>query len=356
MINFFLSKLGNLHILKSITIRSLLAFFISFVICFLLIPIVMKKVERRKLGQQVREDGPQAHLQKKGNATMGGIAIVISIMLVSLFFARWNPQVIICNVVLFLMAVTGFMDDMLKIYRKSSDGLSGRMKIICQLVTALLAIFLIDRFMPGFSYVNIPVIGLTIKSKYLFYLLLILTCTASSNAVNLTDGLDGLAAGVLVMVALGYLAITYITGNMIYSQHLNSLFIAGNGELTILTSSLIGALIGFLWYNAYPAKIFMGDVGSLSLGAMTGMIAVFTKTEFLLLIMGGIFVLEALSVIIQVFSYKTRKKIVFKMAPIHHHFELSGLHETKVVIRFWIISLFMSLAGVLIFAIRVLFK
>lgn len=356
MIDFFLSEIITLNFLKSISIRSLIAFFSSFIMCTMLIPHVKKKVLDRKLGQQVRECGPEAHLEKQGNATMGGIAIVISIVLVSLFFARWNALVLISLFVLLGMSIVGFIDDILKIYKKNSDGLSVRLKILFQIVISGIAIFLVHMFINEFEFIVIPFIGKRLFLNIVYYIIFLLTITASSNAVNLTDGLDGLAAGVLIVVSIVYSAITYISGNTIYSEHLGVPYISGCGELTVLMSSVIGALIGFLWFNSYPAQIFMGDVGSLSLGALIGIIAVFTKTELLLIVIGGIFVLEALSVIIQVLSYKIRKKRVFKMAPIHHHFELGGLHETKVVIRMWIVSLFMALTGFLIYVIRVLFR
>lgn len=356
MFEIILSRFFEFPFLNSISIRAMISLFMSFFVCMVLIPQVKRKVLARKLGQQIRECGPEAHLEKKGNATMGGIAIVISVCLVTLFFAKWNNLVLISLFVFSTLAVCGFLDDILKIYRKNSDGLSGRYKILLQFIISVTAIILVHNSLSGLEYVNIPVFGVKIYNTVLFSMIFILTIIASSNAVNLTDGLDGLAGGVLIVVALVYSAITYISGNVIYSQHLNVPYISGCGELTVLTASLIGSLIGFLWFNSYPAQIFMGDTGSLALGGLIGIIAVFTKTEILLIITGGIFVIEALSVIIQVLSFKLRKKRVFRMAPIHHHFELSGLHETKVVIRMWIVSLFLAVCGFLLFIIRVLFK
>ncbi|MGM0607457.1 MAG: phospho-N-acetylmuramoyl-pentapeptide-transferase [Candidatus Muiribacteriota bacterium] len=356
MINFFLTSVVHIDYLNSITIRAILAFFISFVICFILMPEVKKRVIKRNLGQQIRECGPEAHMTKKGNATMGGIAIVISVVLVTLFFGKWNPKILISLYVMVSMALVGFIDDILKIKNRCSDGLSAKVKFLLIFMFASGALFLIMFYTDGFSYVLIPVLNMKVNEKILFVILGILTITASANSVNLTDGLDGLAGGVLISVVSVYTAISYIAGNKIYSQHLDVPYIHGAGELTILTGALIGALVGFLWYNSYPAQIFMGDVGSLSLGAVTGILAIWTKTELLFIVIGGIFVIEALSVIIQVLSYRYRKKKVFKMSPIHHHFELSNLHETKVVIRFWIISTFMALGGFLLYVINVLFR
>ncbi len=356
MIHIIMDRFVNIAFLNSITVRSIISLFVSFLLCMLLIPTVMRKVNKRKLGQQVRECGPEAHLEKQGVATMGGIAIVISVLLVTVFFVKLNPIVLISLFVMLAMSFAGLIDDLLKIYRQSSDGMSGKMKILFQIGVSFLALLFIHLFIPDFEYLTIPVVGYRVTSDILYYLVFILTVTASSNAVNLTDGLDGLAGGILLVVCIVYAAITYISGNIIYSQHLSVPYIEGCGEMTVLISSLAGALIGFLWYNSYPAQIFMGDVGSLSLGALVGMMAIFTKTELLLIVIGGIFVVEALSVIIQVLSFRIRKKRVFRMAPIHHHFELSGLHETKVVIRLWITSLFLAMCGLLLFVIRVLFR
>ncbi|MCK9224143.1 MAG: phospho-N-acetylmuramoyl-pentapeptide-transferase [Candidatus Muirbacterium halophilum] len=356
MFEIILSRFFEFPFLNSISIRAMIALFISFLFCIVLIPQVKKKVLARKLGQQIRECGPEAHLEKQGNATMGGIAIVLSVCLVTLFFAKWNPLIMISLFVFLTLAICGFIDDILKIYKKNSDGLNGKYKMLFQFLVSIFAIFVVHNTINGFEYVQIPCFGIKISNDILYYIIFILTITASSNAVNLTDGLDGLAGGVLIVVALVYSAITYISGNVIYSSHLGVPYITGAGELTVLTASLIGSLIGFLWFNSYPAQIFMGDTGSLALGGLIGILAVFTKTEILLIVTGGIFVIEALSVIIQVLSYKLRKKRVFRMAPIHHHFELSGLHETKVVIRMWIISLFLAVCGFLLFIIGVLFK
>ncbi|MFA5480355.1 MAG: phospho-N-acetylmuramoyl-pentapeptide-transferase [Candidatus Muiribacteriota bacterium] len=356
MITLFLQKYAHIDYLNSITIRAIIAFFISFAICFMLIPYVKRRVIKRKLGQQIRECGPEGHMYKKGNATMGGIAIVISITLVSVFFTKLNPKVLISLFAFVLMAIIGFTDDILKIYRQNADGMSARLKFILIIIVSGIIAFLANYFVKDFGYVNIPIINYRLPGIFLYYFITIMTITACSNSVNLTDGLDGLASGVLIAVITVYSAITYIAGNKIYSEHLEVPYISGAGELTVVSSAIIGALIGFLWYNSFPAEIFMGDVGSLSLGALLGMLAVFTKTEILLIIIGGIFVIEALSVIIQVFSFRVRKKKVFKMSPIHHHFELSGLHESKVVIRFWIISFFMALGGLLLYVIKVLFR
>jgi len=328
-----------------ITVRMLYALVTSFVICFLLSPTLIRKLKEKQIGQMIREEGVSSHKKKEGIPTMGGLLILIS-MVVSIFF--WTHPcryVWITTIGLVWLGLTGFLDDYLKVIKKRSEGLTPRLKFCMQGFLGLgLGLYLYAD--PGVSHsVWIPLLGEPIPLGTLFVGFVVVVVVATSNAVNLTDGLDGLAAGGGLVVAMSYAAIAYVAGHRIFSEHLKIPYVAGVGELAVLCSSMAGACIGFLWYNSCPAAIFMGDTGSLALGGVLGIVAILVKQEILLILIGGIFVLETLSVIIQVLSYKTRKKRVFRMAPIHHHFELAGWAEPQVVIRFWIVTLMLALSG-----------
>ncbi len=335
------SKFTFFNIFQYITFRASYAAVTSLFLSLLLGPKLIITLKRLKAGQEIREDGPETHLVKSGTPTMGGLLILISIVVSVLFWQDLNnlyTWIALLTIVGF--GLVGFADDYLKITKRNTEGLRAGFKIIAQIVLAAIVVILLyinknDQttllYFPFFKY---PVLDLSF-----FYIPFgILLLVGTSNAVNLTDGLDGLASGLIIFVGIAFAVIAYLTGRVDYSSYLQIPFIRNSGELMVLCFALVGATTGFLWYNAHPAEVFMGDTGSLSLGGAIGVIALMTKKEVLLVIIGGVFVLEALSVIIQVVSYKIRGKRVFKMAPLHHHFELKGWDESKVVIRFWIVG------------------
>ncbi|HBC73952.1 MAG: phospho-N-acetylmuramoyl-pentapeptide-transferase [Candidatus Wallbacteria bacterium GWC2_49_35] len=337
-----------------ISVRTLFAVLTSFVITLMLVPIVIRNIQKRKAGQNIRALGPESHQQKAGRPTMGGIAMVIAICVTSLIWCQLNEFVIIMVLSTVWLGTVGFLDDMLKFAKKSSDGLSAKAKMALILLLGLGAGWLIysTKIMPSTLFV--PVINRDFEIGWLYVFFVTFIVASWSNAVNLTDGLDGLAIGVVILVSIALGGIAYIAGNAIFSKHVGLPFVRGAGELTVYCASLVGAGLGFYWYNASPAEIFMGDVGSLALGGALGLVSVFTKSELLLAVIGGIFVVEALSVMIQVFSFRYFGRRVFKMSPIHHHFELSGWPETKVVARFWIITIILILAGLCILGLNTL--
>lgn len=337
-----------------ISVRTLFSVLTSFVITLLLVPIVIRNIQRRKAGQNIRALGPETHLQKAGRPTMGGIAMVIAICVTSLVWCQLNEFVILIVISTVWLGAVGFLDDMLKFTKKSSDGLSARAKMALILVlgVGLGCLIYSNKIMP--STIFVPVINSEYEIGWLYALFVTFIISSWSNAVNLTDGLDGLAIGIVILVAIALGGVAYIAGNAIFSKHVGLPFVRGAGELTVYCASMVGAGLGFYWYNASPAEIFMGDVGSLALGGALGLVSVFTKSELLLAVIGGIFVVEALSVMIQVFSFRYFGKRVFKMSPIHHHFELSGWPETKVVARFWVITIILILAGLCILGLNTL--
>jgi phospho-N-acetylmuramoyl-pentapeptide-transferase len=333
------------NLFKYITFRSFAAFLLATIISIFWGRIFINFMKRMQFGQIIREDGPESHFKKKGTPTMGGVFMLGSIFLTTLVCGNFfSIPLQITLGVTFSYFLLGFYDDYLKVLKKDTKGVSARGKLAWQFATAFIAMFIMingniintELYLP---FMKAPAIDL----GYGYILFGSIVIVGFSNAVNLTDGLDGLAIGPIVVsaVTLGFLS--YVTGHKEFSQYLYIPYIEGIGEITVLTSAIIGAGIGFLWYNSYPAQIFMGDVGSLSLGGTLGTIAVLAKSEFLFVLIGGIFVIEALSVIIQVVSFKTRGVRVFKMAPIHHHFEKLGWPETKVTVRFWIISVCLAI-------------
>lgn len=312
-------------------------------------PYVIDKLSDLQLGQTVREDGPQSHLSKAGTPTMGGVLILIVIVITTLLWGDLGSRHV-WTVLLVTMSFgfVGWADDYLKITRKNSAGLAARWKYFWQSIVGLAAaVFLFSSaelpaetalIVPFFKEVSLPLgIG--------FVLLSYLMIVGMSNAVNLTDGLDGLAILPTVMVGAALGLISYVAGNVEFSSYLQVPYIPGAGELAVFCGALIGAGLGFLWFNAYPAQVFMGDVGALALGAALGIVAIIVRHEIVLLIMGGLFVLETASVIIQVVSFRMTGKRIFRMAPIHHHFELKGWPEPKVIVRFWIVTLVLVTIG-----------
>jgi phospho-N-acetylmuramoyl-pentapeptide-transferase len=357
----YLSQLleGNIsgfHVFSYLTLRAILAALTALVLSFMFGPWMIRKFTQRQIGQQVRSDGPQSHLSKKGTPTMGGAMILVAIAAGTLLWADLqNRFVWVTLLVTLAFGLIGFWDDYLKLVVGNSRGLIARYKYTWQSVVALgCAWFLYTTaevpaetalFVPFFKTVAIPL-------GFGFVILTYFVLVGSSNGVNLTDGLDGLAIlpAVLVGGALGVFA--YLTGNAVFSNYLQIPHVPGTGELLVFCASLVGAGLGFLWFNTYPAQVFMGDIGALALGAALGVVAVIVRQEIVLFIMGGVFVMETVSVVLQVGSFKLRGKRIFKMAPIHHHFELKGWAEPKVIVRFWIMTVILVLVGLATLKVR----
>ncbi|MBT9318877.1 phospho-N-acetylmuramoyl-pentapeptide-transferase [Actinobacillus pleuropneumoniae] len=344
------------NVVSYITFRAIMALLTAMGIGLWIGPEVIRRLQLLKFGQEVRNDGPESHFKKRGTPTMGGIMILIAIGVSTLLWADLrNSYIWFVLFVLFGYGAVGFVDDYWKIKRKNTDGLIARWKYFWLSVIALIAVFGIyavgkdtaaTQLVVPFFKDFMPQLGI------FFIILSYFVIVGTSNAVNLTDGLDGLAIVPTIMVASAFALIAWATGNFNFAQYLHIPFVPNAGELVILCTAIVGAGLGFLWYNTYPAQVFMGDVGSLSLGGALGTIAVLVRQELLLVIMGGVFVVEALSVILQVGSYKLRQKRIFRMAPIHHHFELKGWPEPRVIVRFWIITLMLVLIGLVTLKLR----
>jgi len=336
-----------LYVFRYITFRTIYATITALLISFMIGPWLISTLQRLQIGQSIRKVGPESHFVKEGTPTMGGSLILLAIILPTLLWADLsNLYIWVTLLVTAGYGAVGFIDDYLKVVRKNSDGISARQKMFWQIVIALIAALLLY-FSDGFeTHLSVPFFKNVNPDLGIFYIpFAVLVMVGASNAVNLTDGLDGLAIGPMIIAAATFLLLAYLAGNARLSEYLQITGIPGAGELAILCGAMIGAGLGFLWFNSYPAQVFMGDVGSLSLGGALGVIAVITKNEFLLVIVGGIFVIEALSVIVQVTSFRYWRRRVFRMAPIHHHFELKGWPEPKIIVRFWIISIILALVA-----------
>jgi len=340
------TSISVFNVFRYITFRTIYASLTAFLICFIFGPWVIRRLSELQIGQYIREDGPEAHLKKAGTPTMGGTLILFSIVLSTLLWCNLtNFYVWIVLMVVVGYGSVGFIDDYLMQIKKRNKGLTVRGKFLLQVLLALAAGILLY-LSPDFNtQVTIPFfknISPDLGVGYVLFAVLVIVGT--SNAVNLTDGLDGLAIGPVIIAAVTYMIFAYVAGHVKIADYLQISHVAGSGEVTVFCGAVAGAGMGFLWFNAYPAQVFMGDVGSLSLGAALGSVAVITKQEILLVIVGGIFVIEALSVIFQVGYFKmTHGKRIFRMAPLHHHFELKGWPEPKVIIRFWIIAIALAL-------------
>lgn len=337
-----------LNIFKYLTFRTIYAMITALLVCFVLGPWIIRKLESLQARQVIRTDGPESHLQKQGTPTMGGVMILTAIVIPTLLWADLSNQYV--WIVLFITigyGLIGFMDDYKKVVEKNTKGLSARQKMFWQVLLAgAVAAFLFLK--PDFSTeLFFPFFKRFHPDLWIWFIPFVtLVIVGASNAVNLTDGLDGLAIGPVAINAATYMLFAYVAGHATLSAYLQIPRVVGAGELAIVCGAMVGAGLGFLWYNSYPAEVFMGDVGSLSLGGTLGTIAVLTKQEVLLVIVGGVFVVEALSVIFQVGSYKYRGKRIFRMAPIHHHFELKGVAEPKIIVRFWIITIILALVAI----------
>ncbi len=338
------------NVFNYITLRAVLATLTALLISFIVGPIMIRKLTAYKVGQSVRDDGPKSHLTKAGTPTMGGALILISIAITTLLWADLrNRYVWVVLAVTLGFGIIGWIDDYRKVVHRNPKGLSARKKYFWQSIIGLAAAMYLatsatlpaqtELIVPLFKQVTYPlgIFGFVVMS----YLVIV----GTSNAVNLTDGLDGLAILPTVMVGSALGVFAYVAGNAIYSRYLGFPLIPGAGELTVICASLAGAGLAFLWFNAYPAEVFMGDVGALALGGALGTIAVIVRQEIVLFIMGGVFVVETLSVVLQVASFKLTGKRIFRMAPLHHHYELKGWKENQVVVRFWIITMMLVLVG-----------
>jgi phospho-N-acetylmuramoyl-pentapeptide-transferase len=352
--------LSWLNVLRYIPFRTIMATITAMMLTFLLAPWFIRELRRKQIGQVVRADGPESHQIKAGTPTMGGALILLSLLLPTVLWADLrNPFVLATAAVTAGYGVIGYLDDYLKISRRSSNGLAGRYKLLGQTLIGGAAIgytFLLPAKLPPDWYairtrLALPFVAFSKVSIDLpiwaYIIFAVFIVVATSNAVNLTDGLDGLAIGPVMTSSAAYLVWAYVTGATIggfsLAAYLDIPRIASVGELTVYCGAVMGAGIGFLWYNTYPAQVFMGDVGSLALGGGLGMLAIFTKNELLSVLLGGIFVIETVSVITQVLSYRLTGKRIFLMAPIHHHFEKKGWAEPKIIVRFWIVSILLAL-------------
>jgi phospho-N-acetylmuramoyl-pentapeptide-transferase len=350
-------------IFKYITWRSALAAITAMIISFWIGPKILKKLNEKRVTDEIRDDGPKSHLVKSGTPTMGGVIILLSILIPVLFWSDIkNTYILVILLSTIWMGIVGFIDDYLKVFKKLKRGLVGRYKLLNQISLGIVVACLIY-FLPEFKEINtittIPFLkNFEFDFSYFYLPIMVFIITATSNAVNLTDGLDGLAIGCVGISAMALAVISYISGNEIYARYLNIIYLPGNGELTIYCAAVVGASLGFLWFNSYPAQVIMGDTGALALGGAIGTLTILVKKEFLLPILGGIFFAEALSVIMQKLYFKYTKKRfgegrrVFKMAPLHHHFEMKGIAEPKIVTRFYIVAVILAIVTFATFKVR----
>ncbi|MCS5592791.1 MAG: phospho-N-acetylmuramoyl-pentapeptide-transferase [Gammaproteobacteria bacterium] len=357
LISFLASLDTGFNVLSYLTVRAVFSMMSALLISLFLGKTIIAKLQHYQIGQVIRDDGPETHHAKAGTPTMGGVLILSSFMVSMIIWGDWR------NIYLWIVLFTavsfggiGFFDDYLKLKHQSSDGLSGQQKLIAQSIAAIIIACLLifntstpvdtQLLIPFFKNASLElgVIGFLILSYFVI--------VGSSNAVNLTDGLDGLAVMPVILISGALAIFAYIGGNYNFSNYLNMPFMPGTGELFVVCAALIGAGFGFLWFNTYPAEIFMGDVGSLALGAILAVVAIIVRQELLLFLMGGVFVAETVSVILQVGYYKRTQKRLFLMAPLHHHFEKMGLSEPKIIVRFWMITLILILISLASIKIR----
>ncbi len=349
------TTISAFNIFRYITFRTIYASLTAFLICVLLGPWVIRKLSEMQIGQYIREDGPQDHVKKAGTPTMGGILIIFSLIVSTLLWSNLtNYYIWIVLIITTGYGIIGFVDDYLMQVKKKSKGLSVRIKLLMQVILAIVACVLVYLYPDFNTRITIPFFkNISPDLGWVYIIFCAFVIVGTSNAVNLTDGLDGLAIGPVIIVSVTYMVFSYVSGHVKIADYLQINYVSGSGELAIFCGSLAGAGIGFLWFNTYPAQIFMGDVGSLPLGGSLGMVAVITKQEILLVLVGGLFVVEALSVIFQVGFFKmTNGRRIFRMAPLHHHFELKGWPEPKVIVRFWIIAIALALIAMSTLKIR----
>lgn len=337
------------NVFRYITFRTIFASITALLICLVVGPWLIRKLQSLQIDQQIREDGPQSHLVKKGTPTMGGVLIIFAVVISTLLWANFSVKYVwLILLVTVGYGLIGFVDDYRKLNGKNSKGISGKTRLAAEILIAVF-VSMILYLKPGFnSQITIPFFKTVLPNLGWGYVLLsTFIIVGAANAVNLTDGLDGLAIGPAIICFATYVLFAYLAGNVKVASYLQITYVSGAGELAVFCGALVGAALGFLWFNAYPAEVFMGDVGSLSLGGALGTMAIITKQEILLAIVGGIFVVETFSVIFQVGYFKlTGGKRIFRMAPLHHHFELKGWAEPKVIVRFWVISILLALMAI----------
>jgi phospho-N-acetylmuramoyl-pentapeptide-transferase len=347
---------SGFNVFQYLTLRAILGVLTALFISFVVGPMMIRRLSHYQIGQQVRNDGPQSHLGKAGTPTMGGALILVSITVSTLLWADLrNLYVWIALLVTLAFGVIGWIDDYKKLVLRNSAGLSARTKYLWQSGAGLVAALLLylAAQTPAETQLIVPFFKhIALDLGWVFVPLVYFVIVGSSNAVNLTDGLDGLAILPTVMVAGALGVFAYVAGNVKFAAYLTVPYVAGVGEIIVLCGAMVGAGLGFLWFNAYPAQVFMGDVGALALGAALGIIAVIVRQELVLLIMGGVFVMETVSVILQVISFKLTGRRIFRMAPLHHHFELKGWPEPRVIVRFWIVTVILVLIGLATLKIR----
>ncbi|MGR9035280.1 MAG: phospho-N-acetylmuramoyl-pentapeptide-transferase [Gammaproteobacteria bacterium] len=354
--DYLMTFSGGFRVFHYLTFRAILGVLTSLAISFMIGPWMIRKLSRKKIGQSIRELGPKSHYEKKGTPTMGGAMILVAIAISTLLWADLTNRYIWAVLLVTLSyGAIGFIDDYRKVIKNNSDGLSARAKYLWQSIIGLAAaVFLYNSaVLPAETQFFVPFFkNVVLNLGWMYVVLAYFVIVGTSNAVNLTDGLDGLAIMPTVMVAAGLGIFAYASGHSAFADYLAIPFLPNAGELIVFCAALIGSGLGFLWFNAYPAMVFMGDVGALALGAALGLLAVLVRQELVLMIMGGVFVMETVSVIIQVASFKMTGKRVFRMAPIHHHFELKGWPEPRVIVRFWIITVILVLIGLATLKLR----
>lgn len=344
------------NVFSYLTLRAILSTLTALLIAIFMGPRVIRYLQKMQIGQTVREDGPQSHLSKSGTPTMGGVLILGAILLSVFLWTDLSNRYVWATVgIIFSYGVIGFVDDYRKVIRKDPKGLIAKWKFFWQSVIAVIVAFYLFATSqdPNETALIVPFFKEVMPQLGLFFVVVsYFVVVGTSNAVNLTDGLDGLAIVPVILVAGAFAIFAYVTGNVNFSSYLNIPHLPLASELVVVCTAIVGAGLGFLWFNTYPAQVFMGDVGSLALGGALGIIAVLVRQELVLVIMGGIFVIEALSVILQVGSFKLRGQRIFRMAPIHHHYELKGWPEPRVIVRFWIISIILVLIGLATLKLR----
>lgn len=347
-------EISFFNVFRYITFRTFGAAITAVVLALWLGPWFIRFLQAKQMGQVVRDDGPQSHLTKSGTPTMGGVLILTCLSISTILWGDiTSPGVWIALLTTLAFGFIGFMDDYLKVSKKNVKGLSARQKLAFQFLSASVAVWASRQFLGTSTDVGFPIFkSWVLNLGALYFPFAVLVIVGASNAVNLTDGLDGLAVGPTITTATTFTILCYVAGHATIAHYLQIPFASGVGELSIFAAALSSSCLGFLWFNTYPAQVFMGDIGSLALGAALGILAVVSKNEILLAICGGIFVLEAISVIAQVTSFKLTGKRVLKMAPIHHHFELKGWAEPKVIVRFWIISILLALVSLATLKLR----
>ena len=356
--NHLVGDVSFLNVFRYITFRTGGAMLTALIVSFIFGPFIIRSLKKRQsFGQPIRSDGPEKHIiEKKGTPTMGGIMILLAVLIATLLWSDYTNKFIwSCLGITFGYGLIGFIDDFIKVSKNTSDGLNGKLKIIFQVLIAgtVVSLIISNSTASLANSLAFPFFkDLLIDLGWFFSVFAVFVIVGSSNAVNLTDGLDGLAIGPIMITAMVFAVISYLSGNLIFSNYLQINYVAGAGELAVFCGALVGAGLGFLWFNAPPAMVFMGDTGSLSVGGALGTVAVIVKHELVLAIVGGLFVLETISVIVQVISFKLTGKRVFQMAPLHHHFEKKGWAEPTIVIRFWIIAVILALVGLATLKLR----